>query len=107
MELSKELKVPAKHVYTVIVKQQIINSVVWFFVYFALAILIFILVRLKNTRVAREGYDDIVEMLEKYIIVVSTILLGVILFTFHVVVRGLINPEFGALKTIANFFINL
>lgn len=107
VELSKELKVPAKHVYSVVIKQQTVNSVVWLFIYFSLSILAFIFIKLRNAEIKRDKYSNDKDMFQTLAIVASIILIVVILFTFHVVVRGLINPEFGALKTIANFFISL
>lgn len=105
MELSKELKVPAKHVYSVVIKQQTINSVAWLFIYLILAISVFIFIKLGNAEIKRDKYDK--DMFQILTTVASIILIGNILFTFHIVVAGLFNPEFGALKTIANFFINL
>ena len=107
MELSKELKVPAKHVYSVVIKQQTINSVAWLFIYLILAISVFIFIKLGNAEIKRDKYDNDKDMFQMLAIVAFIILIGVILFTFQIVVTGLINPEFGALKTIANFFINL
>lgn len=107
VELSKELKVPAKHIYSVIVKQQTINSIVWLFIYFSLSILAFIFVKLRNAEIKRDKYSSDKDMFQTFAIVAFIVLIGVILFTFHIVVRGLVNPEFGALKTVTNFLINL
>lgn len=107
VELSKELKVPAKHIYSVIVKQQIINSIAWLFIYFSLSILVFIFIKLGNAEIKKDKYNNDKDIFQMLAIVTFIILIGVILFTFHIVVMGLTNPEFGALKTVANFFINL
>lgn len=107
VELSKELKVPAKHVYSVIVKQQTINSIAWLFIYFSLSILVFIFIKLGNAEIKRDKYNNDKDMFQMLAIVASIILISVILFTFHIVVTGLFNPEFGVLKTIDNFFISL
>ena len=107
VELSKELKVPAKHVYSVVIKQQTINSVAWLFIYLILAILAFIFFKLRSIENKKDKYSDAIEIYQIFAIIMSAVLLIIILFTFHVVARGLFNPEFGALKTIANFFINL
>lgn len=101
--LSGALKVPAAHVYSILVKQQVVNSFVYLFC-FILTISIFVCFILC---IKKMGDEDEGEYLYDVLSTVSGALLFVLvivtLCVFCDMIIGFINPEYGAIKYIMNF----
>lgn len=104
--LASALKVGAEHVYTVLVKQQIVNSIVWLIV----AIIVFFGFRamLKFTMWCRDNkidYDDSVGYTFGLAFgwLFTVIAICTVIFHIDVIVTGFVNPEYGAIMDIVNF----
>ena len=103
-ELGKSLKVPAEHVYQVLVKQQTVRAYTSLFSFFAL-----LAVYLITTYffVKADGFDDdsFINVSRFILILISgilTLICGAI-FIFDGF-TGIINPEYGAIKEIMSLF---
>jgi hypothetical protein len=104
--LASALKVGAEHVYMVIVKQQVVNAIVWIAV---AAVLVFIpLFYEKRLRKwAAEGASDSDGGIW-FLYVVGAILpmfIGflILIFNMNTIIMGFVNPEYGAIKDIIDF----
>jgi len=107
--LAQSLKVGAEHVYIVIVKQQIVNSITNLVIYLFSIVLMFHLSSYFSKEWFKESWE------EKYspgggsiffIIFFCTLLIISLLFftlTINKTVMGFVNPEYGAMKDIINF----
>ena len=105
--LGSALKVGTEHVYTVLVKQQVVNAVV----YLTLGILslIFLLVTYKQW--GKIEVDDQTDEIKGARPIALTIIFGLMsvacfaffIFNIHDVAMGLLNPEYGAMKDVIEF----
>src|SRR5690606_34709836 len=98
-------KVGAEHVYKILVKQQIVNSITW-----VLTCALFIFVPLfweKRVRrwVKEENDSEGGAMVLYGFTVVVPIMVGLIMTAVQMdsIVMGFVNPEYGAIKDIINF----
>lgn len=101
--LAAGLKVGAEHVYTVLVKQQIVYSITWL-VFIIILLLLSTVFRKVLYNHAREEWDD--ELFGLFCIFGGTILIIgyiIVLCNLTTITTGLINPEYGAIKDIINF----
>jgi len=118
--LAAGLKVGAEHVYEVLVKQQVANSIT----YLLMVIILFILVGI-GYRLSKKSYqahmalkgaeshynwsmDSSSNGVASVVIAIITALLfigAVVMFctNFNLIVTGFVNPEYGAIKEILSF----
>ena len=96
--LATGLKVGVEHVYIVLVKQQIVNSITWVIIYLLFIFIWYLFV--KNWNYLAKETDDVVNIIGS---VVLTIILIALVFTLNKTVMGFVNPEYGAIKDIINF----
>jgi hypothetical protein len=101
-QLADALKVGAEHVYGILVKQQVVNSITNLIVYIVLisvTIALYILARkIKNE--SEYSDDDSVIMINivaTLLVISDLIYLGV---TIQATVTGFVNPEYGAIQEI-------
>lgn len=103
--LSGALKVGAEHVYQIIVKQQVANSIIWLLI----GILpLFVLLAFgktmwmwaSKTSSDSEGFTVFVAFLFFAITILPSIFM---LFNINEMVTGFYNPEYGAIKEIMEF----
>ena len=99
--LATGLKVGVEHVYIVLVKQQIVNSITWVIIYLIFILICYLFV--KNWNYLAKETDDVVNIIGS---VVLTIILISLTFTLNETVMGFVNPEYGAIKDIINFVSN-
>lgn len=100
--LGAALKVGAEHVYEVMVKQQIVNSIVYLVIFIITCILVYFFFKMLKTKDLGEHFDDFDG------ICIGTMLLGTasLIFTVFTLVQlnemitGFVNPEYGAIKEI-------
>jgi len=105
--LGKALKVGAEHVYTVMVKQQVVNSFVWL-VIGIIAIISFLIAYKQIKLVVWTDYGDITKGTYNLILGIGFTVLAVILsigtlLSLDTIIMGFVNPEYGALKDILDF----
>lgn len=103
-ELAKSLKVPAEHVYQILVKQQIVQAYTSLFAFFGL--LLFCLI-ITYFFIKADGFED-----DSFINISGFILIlisGILVLTCGANFifngfSGIINPEYGAIKEIMSLF---
>lgn len=104
--LALGLKVGVEHVYGILVKQQIVNSIVYLLV-FILAIICTIICYKQWDKIEIDGYGDPKEVKPVAFTVVfgllGLILMVIFVFSIDTIVMGFVNPEYGAIKEIMNF----
>lgn len=93
--MADALKVPAEHVYTVIVKQQLTKSVTWTIVY---VLLLIVCLWLWYLWLKDDGDDK----LDWIVVPILATIIYIILISasLTVVISGYFNPEYGAIKEI-------
>ena len=107
--LGSALKVGAEHVYTILVKQQLVYSITNMIVYIIFAFIgYFFLKRLGNVNKPenKTGYGSI-----RGHIMATLVLSGIgtvvgiifVLITLNITIAGFVNPEYGAIKDIMEF----
>lgn len=103
--LASALKVGAEHVYYVLVKQQVVNSIVWLIV--AIIVIFGFRGMLKYTTWCRENKIDEDNVGHTFGLlfgwVFTVIAVGIVIFHIDVIVTGFVNPEYGAIMDIVNF----
>lgn len=120
--LALALKVPAEHVYSILVKQQVIRAATVLCCIVICLILGFILLKwsINSWRTANINYNTenkrLLDSNDRYdiddnwwiwpfVIGIVLLIIGVLisLFGSNVIMTGLFNPEYGAIKDITNF----
>jgi len=103
-ELAKSLKVPAEHVYQVLVKQQTVKAYSVLVSIIVLLIVLFLVINrfIKVGAFEEEGFWNVGGFV---IILITSILLTIatLWFIFNGF-TGILNPEYGALKEIMDLF---
>lgn len=103
--LASALKVGAEHVYYVLVKQQIVNSIVWLI--FAIIVGFILRGMIKYTKwciaeqIDEDDFGLVAGLLFGWIGTGFAIIC--VLFNLDVIVTGIVNPEYGAIMDIINF----
>ena len=101
--LATALKIPAEHVYGVLVKQQIINSTTYSLFPLGALILVFIFIKLYKKGDKEDWEDDkkiawlIITGIFTLIFIIASIA------SLSYIVQGFVNPEYGAIKDIMSF----
>ena len=102
--LGQALKVGSEHVYGILVKQQIVNSITWL-----VMLILFIITTLLSIKLLiyshtiDEDWGDSIGTMSIIGIIVSGILLIICICQIDVIVTGFVNPQYGALKDIMDF----
>ena len=98
--LASGLKVGAEHVYEVLIKQQLVDAIVWLI--FLIASILFLKTTIKYAMKAIEkNKPSEGEALMTFFGNLLAIILFIIgLFHIDVIVTGFVNPEYGAIETI-------
>jgi len=103
-QLGAALKVGAEHVYEVLVRQQVVESITYLVV--GLVSVIFLIICYKQAnKVQFDNYNNITKGGINMTYAVCFGVVGVItglfaLFNIQTIVTGFVNPEYGAIKTI-------
>jgi hypothetical protein len=100
--LASGLKVGAEHVYTILVKQQIVKAITWLILFILSIILI---VNWLNKYNSKEIWADDDEPTGLGVVRVMQILAGICIFILSMInidtiITGFVNPEYGAIETI-------
>jgi hypothetical protein len=103
--LASGLKVGAEHVYTVLVKQQIVNAITYLII--GIIGLILMLNFMKRYKDPKEEWGDddfptFLGILRFFQAVLAGILILFVIFSLDEIVMGFINPEYGAIETIVD-----
>lgn len=113
--LAKSLKEPAEHIYNVMIKQQIVNSITYIILIFLAVILIFILIKIaakninktmnKEHNWHKDSWGDHASIMVPLIIGIILSIVTIIgsLSIISNITTGLLNPEYGAMKDILSF----
>lgn len=102
--MAMALKTTAEHVYYVLVKQQIVKSIVWLLVGIIGVIMLLSYKKLYNF--GHKNYDDSEgASYIPFVLQIITSIIMLILFLGHMntIVTGFINPEYGAMNDIIEF----
>ena len=106
--LSKALKVGAEHVYEVLVRQQIVKSVIWLLLLFISFYLLFNFAKrakdpeeqwIKNPGTSNSGPAPI-GIIRIFQVIGGTIMFAISIAHIDVILTGFINPEYGAISEI-------
>jgi len=96
ISLAENLKKPAEHVYSVLIKQQVVQSWTWLIVLIIMFIFLIFLWGMWYLDSYKSEWWAIPAILTLiYFIIVPT--------TIDVITTGFLNPEYGALMEIGNF----
>jgi hypothetical protein len=101
--LAASLKVGAEHVYEVLVKQQIVYSIIWTIV--LIIGIVFISIWLYRYKDDKEEWEDRASVTGIGVFRTMQVFVGILLFIFGIlhidtIITGFINPEYGALKDV-------
>ena len=97
--LAASLKVGAEHVYVILVKQQIVNSISYLIIYILVAFLWYALV--KNWKQISNDTDDLGNIFGGVVLSIVTVTL--LAFTLKTTIMGFVNPEYGAIQDVIEF----
>lgn len=104
-QLADALKVGSEHVYGILVKQQIVNSVVYLII-LILSIIALTISFKQFCKVRTDGYGDVVDQTGIHIAfglisgLPGILMLFMGLCSINTIVTGFINPEYGAIEKI-------
>lgn len=105
--LASALKVRAEHVYEVMVRQQVVESITNITKYLIFGIIIWVCFRLVFKHLKKDPHNDLedAEAGVPFFIGIIFLIIWVIIFisTINETVTGFVNPEYGAIKAIINF----
>ncbi len=99
--LGSALKVGAEHVYHVLAKKQLVDSITTLIIYIIGSIVILLVLRL--TIFLNNKEEDIATGLGILLIFITTIFIIYFACSINNCVMGFVNPEYGAIKEIINF----
>ncbi len=105
--LASGLKVGAEHVYMVLVKQQVVNSIIYC-VFFLLGLILIanFINRYKSDEkwvTASREDPSFLGVIRGAQVIVGSVLFIVGLFNIDIMITGVVNPEYGAIKEILTF----
>jgi TRAP-type C4-dicarboxylate transport system permease small subunit len=104
--MADALKVGAEHVYQILVKQQIVNSITLILCYVLFAFVAYFSFKLVFKAVAKGKEEDSYEPWNMLFIIPTIITISSIVFfstTIQSCVTGFLNPEYGAIMEIKSF----
>lgn len=94
--IATALKVGAEHVYIVIVKQQIVRSIVYILLFLLSITFIFIGYCIGK----KIGWKEDASALSLFLFIPGVIIFIIAMFHIDILVMGIINPEYGAMQDI-------
>lgn len=103
---AEALKTGSEHVYEVLVRQQVVNSISLLIVSILLFTTAYFAFKFCNTKEIKDGLEDVDVGPVFAVIGTSVLIVSAIAFTaFHVteIVTGFVNPEYGAIQDIREF----
>lgn len=102
--LGQSLKVGAEHVYMVLVKQQVVNSITGL-IYIILLIPLGIFIYRSGVKLTNYCDDDNPAPIFYWVFIGIgyIVLVGIAVFQMNNIVMGFLNPEYGAIKDVINF----
>lgn len=105
-ELANALKVPAEHVYTVLVKQAVVVSITWIITFIILIIISILCIKtISKYGIQNNDYEIDQRGMAGMIIGIFTGIGVIICFTnIDIMVGGLLNPEYYAIQEILDTF---
>jgi hypothetical protein len=102
--IAKELKQPVEHVYTILVRQQIVKSITYLFLFIVTIVLSYISIKsITHPKATWEDDLNVYSLGGIILAIISLIILIVFLCNFNKMVTGFVNPEYGALQDIIGF----
>lgn len=107
--IGSALKVGAEHVYLILVKQQMVNAIIWIISFVFCIVFVCLMIKwgkgLHGRMIGENwNFDEEWGWIVLYVLLVAAIVGMLITCVSHIgaVVTGLINPEYGALNEILN-----
>lgn len=100
--LAEGLKVGAEHVYIVLVKQQIVNSITWT-ILTIVSLTLFYLFYKGFQKGMKDGWDEVLIPYTVFLGGGSLIFVIGCLLHLNIIVTGFVNPEYGAIMDIIKF----
>lgn len=113
--LAGALKTPVTHVYEILVKQQIVESITYLTVFLGFLIISLIMLSIFNKSYKKiqnpddpwynDNLDDHPLTLLSLLLAIFLVLITTIIFCVNIgdIVNGFVNPEYGAIKKIVSF----
>lgn len=105
--LGKTLKVPAEHVYAVLVKQQVVYAISWLLCIIIVTLLLYLTIKFYKVHPGlyedEDGEINPLVVFTAIPIIALLVLWGISIAHIDTIVGGLINPEYGAIQDIWNF----
>lgn len=102
--MAKALKAPAEHVYQIMCKQQLVNSIVILMLFVIGVIFLFIGIVLGNHEQADWDEASLYTVGCVFSLLISFVLVIFSLAQMGDCITGFVNPEYGAIKDIIGFF---
>ena len=99
--LAESLKQPAEHIYDVLVRQRVIEAWKWICI---IGLNLFLTILFAIVLKGFKGSEGDTDALRFIVLIFGIITFIMIIFGLNPILSGFINPEYGAIKEIANFF---
>ena len=98
--LASGLKVGAEHVYEVLVRQQLVNAIVWLIVFIGGIVFLTATLRYAISLIKKDSSSETEAAMAFFgnLLAIITFMIG--LFHIDTIVTGFVNPEYGAIETI-------
>lgn len=106
-ELATAMQVPAEYVYTILVKQAVVNSITYLFIYIIIFGIIYAGIRLVKKEIETDrdyGDDPFHGVVGAILLIVGFFGLVFVCTTMATTVGGFINPEYYAIQEILDTF---
>ena len=103
VSLAEQLKQPAEHVYKIMVKQQVVNSITWIIIGLLCISTVFT-IKFWLNRIEKEIGDATGWIMGLIFLCIIPLILGILVLVIQsgTIVTGFINPEYGAIQDIIN-----
>lgn len=98
--LAIALEVPAKHVYKILIKQQLIYSIGWILVFVVGITASFFLIKFVKYAI-EQNWDETAIIMSVFLGGGCVALMIASIMNFDVILTGIINPEYGAIQEIS------
>lgn len=103
VSLAEQLKQPAEHIYKIMVKQQVVNSITWLIIGLLCISTVFT-IKFWSNRIDKEQGDDTGWVMGLILLCIVPSIVGILVLIIQsgTIVTGFINPEYGAIQDIIN-----